>query len=176
MSFGYSVGDILAISKLAWDVYNVYKDAPSDFRNISDEIKSLHIIVDSDNLKAKFQDPNLSLEERERLREILQGCTNVLKDLDKLLTKYKSLGSSQGSSSRALDRVQWGKVDIGELRARLTSNTILLNTFVTRYVTILNFGFSDGDHRAMANYPIAKLITFHHFIAATVRVATACAH
>jgi len=66
MSFGYGVGDILAISKLARDVYNVYKDALGDFRNISDEIKSLHIIVDSDNLKAKFQDPNLTSEEQEK--------------------------------------------------------------------------------------------------------------
>jgi len=134
MSFGYSVGDIVSIAKLAWDVYNVYKDAPDNFRNISDEIKSLHIIVDSDILRTKFQDPKLTSEERERLREILQGCTNVLKDLDRLLLKYKSLGSPQGSSSRALDRFQWGKEDIAELRARLTSNTTLLNTFVTRYV------------------------------------------
>ena len=136
MSFGYSVGDILAISKLAWDVYNVYKDAPDKFRNISDEIKSLHIIVDSDSLKAKFQDPNLTLGERERLREILQGCTNVLKDLDKLLIKYRSLGSPQGSStsSQALHRVKWGQENIAELRARLISNTTLLNTFATKYV------------------------------------------
>jgi len=134
MSIGYSVGDILAISKLAWDVYNVYKDAPEDFRNISNEIKSLHIIIDSDNLQAKSQDTKLASEEQEGLREILQGCTDVLKDLDKLLIKYKSLGSPQGWSARALDRVKLGKEDIAELRARLTSNTILLNTFVTKYV------------------------------------------
>jgi len=134
MSFGCGVGDILAISKLAWDVYNSYKDAPNDFRNISGEIKSLHIIVNSDNLKAIFQDPKLALEEREGLREILQGCTNVLEDLDKLLIKYKSLGSPQGSRSRAIDRAKWGQEGIAEQRARLISNTILLNTFVTKYV------------------------------------------
>ncbi|KAF8419525.1 ankyrin repeat-containing domain protein [Tirmania nivea] len=111
MSFGYSVSDILVISKLAWDVYNVYKDAPDDFRNISDEIKSLHSIIDSNNLKAKLQDAKMTSEEQERFRGILQGCMNVLKDLDRLL--------------------DWGKEDIPELRARLTSNTILLNMFVT---------------------------------------------
>ena len=154
MSFGYSVGDILTISKLAWDVYNVYKDAPDEFRNISDEIKSLHNIVDSDNLQAKFQDPRLTSEERERLREILQGCTNVLKDLDKLLIKYKSLGSQQGSSSRALDRVKWGREDIAELRARLTSNTILLNTFITRYVHLLiEFRFRYGVSLSERDFP-----------------------
>ncbi|KAF8419516.1 hypothetical protein EV426DRAFT_644774 [Tirmania nivea] len=138
MSFGYSVGDILAISKLAWDVYNVYKDAPDDFRNISDEIKSLHIIMDNNSLRVKLQDPKMTLEERKRVQEILQGCTNVLKDSDRLLDKYKSLGSTPGSSSRALDRVNWGKENISELRSRLTSNTILLNTFVTNCTQDLN--------------------------------------
>jgi len=124
-----SVGDFLGVAKLAWTVYNGYKDAPGDFKNLSDEIKSLHNIVNSDILTAK----NLNSEEQERLREILQGCSNVLKDLDNLLTKYKRLGSPEESSLRALDRARWGQEDIVELRARLTSNTTLLNTFVARY-------------------------------------------
>lgn len=45
MSFRCAVADILATSKLAWDIYSVYKDTPDDFRNISDEIKSLHSIL-----------------------------------------------------------------------------------------------------------------------------------
>ncbi|KAF8419546.1 ankyrin repeat-containing domain protein [Tirmania nivea] len=73
MDLGYSVGDIMAVSRLAWHVYNVYKDAPDDFRNISGEIKSLHIIIDSHNLKAKFQDPKMTSDEREGLREILEA-------------------------------------------------------------------------------------------------------
>jgi len=131
-----SVGDCLAIAKLAWTVYNGYKDAPGDFKNLSDEIKSLHNIVNSDTLTAKFRDPKLTPEEGESLREILQGCSNVLQDLDNLLTKYKRLGSPQGSSLRALDRARWSQEDIVELRARLTSNTTLLNTFVARYLQL----------------------------------------
>jgi len=73
-----SVGDI---SKHAWDVYNVYKDALDGFRNTCNGVKSLHNIVNNDNLRAKSQDPNRTLEEQERLQEILQGCTNVLKGL-----------------------------------------------------------------------------------------------
>ena len=130
MSFGFGVGDFIAVSKLAWDVYTAYKDAPEDFRNISDEIKSLHIIVDRS--KDKFQDKALNSDEQVQLQEILQGCTNVLKDLDKLYIKYKSLGSAQGSSSRATDRIKWRQENIAELRARLTSNTTLLSAFIAR--------------------------------------------
>ena len=130
MSYGYGVGDFIAVSKLAWDVYNAYKDAPEDFRNISDEIKSLHIIVERN--KVKFQDKTLSSDEQAQLRDILQGCTNVLEDLDKLHIKYMRLGSAQGSSSQVFDGIKWTQENIGELRARLTSNTTLLNTFIAR--------------------------------------------
>jgi len=130
MSYGYGIGDFIAVSKLAWDVYNAYKDAPEDFRNISDEIKSLHIIIDRH--KDKFQDKTLTSDEQSQLREILQGCTNVLENLDKLRTKYMRLGSDQGSSSQAIDRIKWTQESIAELRARLTSNITLLNTFIQR--------------------------------------------
>ena len=132
MSFGFEVGDVLAVSKLAWDVYTAYKDAPEDFRNISDEIKSLHIIVDRN--KDRFQDKTLNSNEQVQLREILQGCTNVLGDLDILHTKYMSLGSAQSSSSssQAIDRIKWSQENIAELRARLMSNTTLLNAFLAR--------------------------------------------
>ena len=127
----------LPITKLAWDVYNTYKDAPSQFRNLSNEIKSLHNIVDSDMFKAKSRDGNLTSEERERLWEIVQECTNVLKDLDRLLIKYKGLESQQDSSWQALDRVKWGQEDIAELRLRLILNSSLLNAYITRYVQLL---------------------------------------
>ena len=130
MSFGYGVGDVLAVSKLALDVYTAYKDAPDDFRNISDEIESLHIIIN--RCEGKFQSKPLNSEDRVQLWRILQGCTNVLNDLNKLYTKYMSLGSVQGSSSRAINRIKWSQENISELRARLTSNTTLLSAFLAR--------------------------------------------
>ena len=130
MSFGYGMSDFLSVSKLAWDVYTAYKNAPGDFRNISDEIKSLHIIINRD--KDKLQDKILNSDEQMELREILQGCTNVLKDLDKLHIKYMSLGSAQGSSLQAIDHIKWSQENIAELRARLMVNIMLLNTFIAR--------------------------------------------
>ena len=46
MSFGCGVGDIIAISGLAIKVYTTYKDAPDDYRNILDEVRSLRILID----------------------------------------------------------------------------------------------------------------------------------
>ena len=130
MNFGFGVGDFLAVSKLALDVYTAFKDAPEDFRNVSDEIKSLQIIVDRQ--KDEFQNTSLNPDDETHLREILRGCTNVLEDLDKLHHKYMRMGSAQGSSSQVIDRIKWSQENIAELRARLTSNTTLLNTFIAR--------------------------------------------
>jgi len=147
-----SVGNFSAVANLAWTVYNGYKDIPGDFKNLSDEIKSLHNIVNSDILT----DKNLTSEEQEKLREILQECANVLMDLDNLLTKYKRLGSLEGSRLGALDQAGWGQEDIVELRSRLNSNTTLLNTFVTRYlqVPVLLLGIEYPEAKQIFQLPL----------------------
>ena len=128
MSIGCSVGDIMAISGLAVQVYTAYKDAPGDYRNISDEVKSLHIVINK--AVQHFEDPTLSSKNRQEGQEVLIGCQNVLKDLDSLILKYKDLASP--NTSRALQRIKLGKEDIVSLRVRLISNTTLLNGFIQR--------------------------------------------
>ena len=129
MSFGYGVGDIMAISRLAVKVYAAYKDAPGDYSNISDEVKSLDIIItDAAHL---FESTTLSDNKRQRGQEVLRGCQKVLEDLDSLIVKYNSLASP--STSQVFKRIKLGTEDIATLRARLTSNTTLLNGFVQRF-------------------------------------------
>ena len=136
MSFGFGVGDFLTVSKLALQVYSAYKGAPADLRNISDEIKSLHNVVNI--AQSQFGGSNPNPEDEKKLKEVLQGCHNVLKDLDQLLVKYRAMASNTSQNGlavrRTVDRVKWGQENMIELRARLISNTTLLNTFISRYV------------------------------------------
>ena len=128
MSFGFGVGDILAISELAQKVYTAYKDAPDDYRNIADEVKSLHIIIEE--AAQHFKSTTLSDEKKQGGKEVLEGCRNVLKDLDALIEKYNALASS--NTSQVFQRIKLGMEDIVTLRARLTSHTTLLNSFIQR--------------------------------------------
>lgn len=130
MNFGYGAGDIIAISRLAVKVYTAYKDAPGDYRDISDEVKSLNIIIN--NTAEYFESNTLSNKKRDEGREILEGCNNVLKDLDSLIERYNSLVTS-ASSSQVFQRIKLGTEDLATLRARLTSNTTLLNGFIQRF-------------------------------------------
>ena len=138
MSFGFSVSDITAISRLAFKVYTKYKDAPGDYRNISDEVKALHIIID--NAAEYFKIPTLSDNKRQEGQEVLRSCQNLLEDLDSLVGKYNGLASaSKGTSSgQVLQKIKLGAglvlgtEDIATLRVRLTSNIALLSTFIQR--------------------------------------------
>ena len=146
MSFGYGVGDIMAISGLALKVCTAYKDAPGDYKNISDEVESLHIIINK--AAQHFEGPTLSNNShwQQEGQKVLRGCQNVLEDLDALIEKYNSLASaSTGSDSgQVLQRLKLsaslvlGTEDIATLRARLTSNTTLLNGLIQRFA-ILTF-------------------------------------
>ena len=138
MSFGYGVGDIMAISGLALKVCTAYKDAPGDYRNISDEVESLHIIINK--AAQHFEGPALSDNSRQEGQKVLKGCQNVLEDLDALIEKYNSLGPTSPGTGQVLQRLKLsarlvlGTEDIATLRARLTSNTTLLNGFIQRFL------------------------------------------
>ena len=89
------MGDIMAISGLALKVYTAYKDAPDDYRNIADEVNSLHIIINE--AAQHFGSTALSNKKQQGGTKILEGCQNVLKDLDALIEKYNALASANTS-------------------------------------------------------------------------------
>ena len=128
----------MAISGLALKVYTAYKDAPGDYKNISDEVESLLIII----IKAAqhFEGPALSDNCRQEGQTVLSGCQNVLEDLDALIEKYNSLGPM--GTGQVLQRFKLsaslvlGTEDIATLRARLTSNTTLLTGFIQRFAIL----------------------------------------
>ena len=52
------MGDIIAISGLAVKVYTAYKDAPDDYKHISEEVVALKILVDK--VAQHFRSTNMS--------------------------------------------------------------------------------------------------------------------
>jgi hypothetical protein len=125
MSFGYSVGDFIAVGQLAWSVYKSCRDAPGSFKNISLEVLSLHAVIKE--AEETLSEQPFPTSKQEGLATVTTGCKAVLRDLQALVEKYESLGSQ---SKRTWDRLKWGSNDIAELRARLTSTTVLLTAFM----------------------------------------------
>ena len=129
MSYGYGVGDFLTISGLAITVYAAYKDAPGDYKHISEEVRPLQTIVDQ--AVNYLTNTALTDSKRQEGQEALQSCQNVLEELNALIEKYKSLASTN-NKMQVFKRVKLGTEDITTLRARLTSNTVLLSNFNRR--------------------------------------------
>lgn len=125
MSFGYSVGDFAALGQFAWHVYKSCKDAPESFKNMSLEVLSLHAVLKE--VEETLSGYPLSQSRQASLETITNGCQEVLQDLQSLVDRYQSLGSQ---TKRSWDRLRWHSNDIAELRARLTSNTVLLTAFI----------------------------------------------
>jgi hypothetical protein len=90
MSFGYSVGDFIALGQLAWQVYKSCKDAPGSFRNISSEVLSLHAVLKE--VEETLLSYTLPKSKQASLVTITSGCQDVLGDLQSLVNKYESLG------------------------------------------------------------------------------------
>ena len=127
--YGWGVGDIIAISRLAVKVYTAYKDAPDDYRHISDEVESLQIIIKK--AARHFEGTTIDNNSRPEGQKVLKGCQNVLEDLNSLIEEYHCLASA--NTSQIIMRVKLRTEDIPTLRARLISNTGLLNGFIQRF-------------------------------------------
>jgi hypothetical protein len=125
MSFGVGVGDIINVSSVAWNVYKSCKDAPDSFGNIHSEVLAFHAVLkEAGELVATRP---LSAAQQERFKAIAYGCNCVLEDLQSLVAQYQRLGTQE---RRTWDRLKWGAENITDLRARLTSNATMLNTWI----------------------------------------------
>lgn len=98
---------------------------------IFDRVESLSNILR--DLETVLRDRDLTEQQKENLRSVVQGCRNVLDDLDKILDKYHVLDTSpqnrSGKWRKAGKRLKWDASNIAGLRSRLTSNISLLNAF-----------------------------------------------
>ena len=91
MSFGFSIGDFMALSQLVVVVYKQCRDAPNEYKALANEVRSLqNILQDVEDL---LQGDKPSPEKKAELLQYGQNCDEVLKELNSLMTKYHSLDS-----------------------------------------------------------------------------------
>jgi hypothetical protein len=125
MSFGVGAGDLIAIGTLAWGLYKSCKESSDEFKRISHEVASLHVVL-KETEEYLEESKGLSPTRVQRLGTIISGCRDVLGELKRLLDGYESLGTQ---AQRTWDRMRWGLEDLSEVRARLISTTTLLTAF-----------------------------------------------
>lgn len=115
MSFGFGVGDFLAVSELAWNLYRycyvVARGAPQDFQLLLQEITALSQSIQL--LQEEAKDPNSTLvrsgEDRVRMvKEMMVRVEETLKELEKYAKKYAKLGdTTRGKRKQLWEKFKW---------------------------------------------------------------------
>ena len=109
MSFGYGVGDFIAIGALAWNIYKSCKGAPESFGNISFEVLSLHAVL-KEAEETVFARP-LSPTKQEYLKSSWRW---VLPCLERLGQSLQEIPGSGDTGKRTWDRMRWGTEEVAE--------------------------------------------------------------
>ena len=111
-----------------WAIFTDYlvgRGSPEYFKAISTDVLSLNAVL-KEAEETLFARP-LANERQERLAMILTSCHDVLSDLQALIKKYESLDSK---TQRSWDRMPSSKIDIPEVRGRLTLNVTMLTALI----------------------------------------------
>lgn len=89
MSFGFGVGDFLAVIELANKIRKRYADAPTKLRDISYEVESLSILLSDVSVRADTVTKELDPSKAEQLKKMVDASNRVLQDLGNLLTSMR---------------------------------------------------------------------------------------
>lgn len=132
MGFGWSMGDMIAISGLTTRVYSAYKDAPDGYSNIADEAVVLQTLINK--VAQHLKSTAISSDDYAYSPRVLNGCKGVLEDLNSLINKSQRLFSTNKRLIFISVKLGPNREDIEALWIRLISDAVLLRGFVGRFV------------------------------------------
>ena len=83
--------------------------------------------------------------QKTELGNVVKNCRSVLQELDNILIELKELDPVakcvDGKPRRVWKRFRWDQKDVNELRSRISSNILLLTTFLGQVNRYIKLGF-----------------------------------
>ncbi len=128
LGFGFGIMDLIVVTKLTWDLYKSCRDSSEDFKRLSTEVGTLHVVLKETEDYVTENPDKMDSERKRRLAVLTNGCKATLEDLQRLVLNYESLGTH---AQRTWDRMRWGLSDISDVRKRLISNATSLGAFAS---------------------------------------------
>jgi hypothetical protein len=120
MAFQISIGDILMLSKLAWDVTQAFtsgrKSAPAEFQEVQNQLSSLTHALESLKSLSRVSPGHDDGAPVSSIARILQNCRFTLEHLEALVNKYMIIENESGPTEskkrrwREEIRKNWKKV------------------------------------------------------------------
>ncbi len=138
MSFGYSIGDAVSLTQLAWKTVQNARKACGEHDELTREVLSLHVVLR--RLEQEVEKPGNPISGgksgetyKQELKVIVDGCRKVLNLLDQVLTKYNALSEQERSGRKLWQKIKFGNGTMGDLaeqRGKLTHYTSALSLFL----------------------------------------------
>lgn len=124
MSFGFSVGDFLAVIGLVTQLRKDFSDAPSQLRDLSAELKTFSIVLQDTEVDLTANE--LDSRQLEALESTLNSAREFLKDLQQFIENNKEIPKSTGSRAkvnlkRIWKRLNFDQREVSKFRHQITS-------------------------------------------------------
>ena len=127
ISFEFSPSDVVSVVQFTARVYQGWKKACGEYSKVTGELETLEIILS--RVAFEVQRPTSLLGyhdgDLKKLQKIIMDCTDVVTELEIVLSKYRSLRFSRRSN---WDRIRFGNKDMSCLRERLKLQINALGT------------------------------------------------
>lgn len=112
MSFGFSVGDFLAVIGLVTQLRKDFADAPSQLRDLSAELKTFSILLQ--DTEVDLTTDELDSRQVEALESTLSSAREFLKDLQRFIDKNKEIPKPTGSKARVNLKRIWKRLNFDQ--------------------------------------------------------------
>ena len=162
MSFGFSVGDFIALVHLTTRTYQGWKKACGEYTDITQELDNLNVILS--RAATEIQAPSSLLLHQDRdlgqLRALTSSCTAIVSQLEAIVLSYGGLSKSRRST---WDRIRLGQQNLTGLRVKLILQINTLGTYLD-IVGISAIGRVENNVRE-----VPKMIKVIDYLAAEIR-------
>ena len=128
MSFGFSIGDLVAVGTLAHRLSDALREAAPEFEDCANLCHEVGLVIEG----CRPNNPNsiLKAQDSSTIKLLAEGCKKTLNSLESLLRRYNSLGST---NHRVRDTLgfAYAKGECDKIRKRLGEHLLVINTFLT---------------------------------------------
>ncbi|KAF2101404.1 hypothetical protein NA57DRAFT_72847 [Rhizodiscina lignyota] len=132
MSFGFSVGDFIAIAEKAREVYNRCKSGPKRYESLAQHVHFLQKVLEETTTSFK-DDTTSSVAGASSLISAQQACRTVLYEVEACLDKYAEMGESNPG---VVERIKFAAKDVDGLKDKLSAVALQLNLGLVSHMNL----------------------------------------
>lgn len=151
MSFGFSIGDVILLTQVAWNVTQNSRKACGEHDELTREVSTLHVVLK--RLQHEITKPESPINKpadtsREEIEFLAGGCHRVLRILDQILEKYNALSETERSGRQLWQKIKLGNGQMADL-ADLRSKVVFYTSAISLSLNMISIGTMGSVEKQM---------------------------